>query len=120
MQPQSQSQQTRISTHTQRRQDNNHRPTCPELLLIQSILPHLTEKLPVSDPAPVGTDKHYRHAIDGEEGADAVEFGCEDLEDDEGERKLRDSCADVGALKGALSSADFDEPSGVVRKGSAA
>lgn len=88
MQPQSQRQQARISTHTQRRQDNHHFPTRPELLLIHSIIPYLTEELPVPDPAPIGADKHHRHAIDGEEGADAVEFGCEDLEDNKGECKL--------------------------------
>lgn len=119
MQPQSQRQQARISTHTQCCQYNNHLPTCPKLLLIQAIFPHFTEELPVSNPAPIGADKHYCHAIDGEEGADAVEFGCEDLEDDEGECKLRHSCADVGALKGALSSADFDEPERAVRMESA-
>lgn len=116
MQPQSQRQQARISAHTQCRQDNHHLPACPELLLIHPIISYLTEELPVSDPAPIGADKHHCHAIDGEEGADAVEFGCEDLENDEGECKLGDSRADVGALEGALSSADFDEPERIVRE----
>ncbi|KFY26873.1 hypothetical protein V493_03835 [Pseudogymnoascus sp. VKM F-4281 (FW-2241)] len=119
IQPQCQRQQARISTHTQCRQYNNHLSTRPELLLIQPIVPHFTEELPVPYPAPIGADKHHRHAINGKERADAVEFGCEDLKDDKGECKLRDSRADVGALKGALSSADFDKPGEVVRKESA-
>lgn len=116
VQPQSQRQQTRISTHTQCRQDNNHLPARSKLLLAHTIIPQFTEELSVSNPPPVGADKHHCHAIDGEKGAHAVEFGCKDLEDDEGECKLGDSCADVGTLKGALSSADFDEPKRVVRK----
>lgn len=117
MQPQSQRQQTRIGTHTQCRQDNHHLPARSKLLLAHTIIPQFTKELPVSNPPPVGADKHYCHAIDGEEGADAVEFGCKDLEDDKGECKLGDGCADVGALKRALSSADFDEPEREVRKG---
>ncbi|KFY29847.1 hypothetical protein V494_08437 [Pseudogymnoascus sp. VKM F-4513 (FW-928)] len=119
VQPQSQRQQAGISTHTQRRQDHNHLPTRPKLLLIHPIIPHLTEELPVPDPAPIGADKHYGHAINSKESADAVEFGCEDLEDDKGEGKLRDGCTDVGTLKGTLSGADLDEPGGRVRKESA-
>ncbi|KFY08016.1 hypothetical protein V492_06611 [Pseudogymnoascus sp. VKM F-4246] len=115
----SQRQQAGISTHTQRRQDHNHLPTRPKLLLIHPIIPHLTEELPVPDPAPIGADKHYGHAINSKESADAVEFGCEDLEDNKGEGKLRDGCANVGALKGTLSGADLDEPGRRVRKESA-
>lgn len=76
-----------------------------------SSLPLLpVEELPVALVAAVDGDQHDGGAVDGEEGADGVELGVEDLEDDEGKGELRDGGAQVGALKGALGGADLDEP----------
>lgn len=49
------------------------------------------------------------HAIDSEQGADGVELGGEDLQDDEGKGKLAQGCAHIGALKGPLGRANLDE-----------
>jgi hypothetical protein len=40
--------------------------------------------------------------VHGEQGADRVEFGREDLEHDQGKGELADGGAHVGALEGAL------------------
>lgn len=67
------------------------------------------EELAVALVAAVDGDEHDGGAVDGEEGADGVELGREDLEDDEGEGELAQGRAHVGALKGALGCADLDE-----------
>lgn len=59
---------------------------------------------------PVQTHKQHPHAIRSEQGADRVEFGCEDFEDDEREGELPECSANVRPFEGALRGADFDEP----------
>lgn len=73
---------------------------------------HVTKELAVALVPTVNGDEHDGSAVHGEEGADSVELGGEDLEDDEGKRKLGEGGAHVGALKGALSSTDLDESAG--------
>jgi hypothetical protein len=48
-------------------------------------------------------------AVHGEQRADGVELGREDLEHDERKRELPDGGADVGALEGALRRPDLDQ-----------
>lgn len=51
----------------------------------------------------------YSRAVNGEERPDGVEFGREDLEDDQREGELSEGRAHVSTFKGALGSADLDE-----------
>lgn len=68
------------------------------------------EELAVALVAAVYGYEHDGGAVDGKEGADGVELGREDLEDDEGEGELAEGGAHVGALEGALGGPDLDEP----------
>ena len=68
------------------------------------------EELAVALVATVDGDEEDGGAVDGEEGADGVELGGEDLEDDEGEGELAEGGAHVGALKGALRGSDLGQP----------
>ena len=104
-----QPQKTRIRSHRQRRQHNHHIPTRPKLLLPQPILPNLGKKLLIPLLPPQQARQKNAGTVDGEEGADGVELGGEDLEDDEREGELAEGGADVGAFEGALGGADFDE-----------
>lgn len=70
------------------------------------------EELAMALVAAVDGDEEDGGAVGGEEGADGVELGGENFEDDEGKGKLAESGAHVGALKSALGGADLDEPSG--------
>ena len=67
------------------------------------------EELAVALVAAVDGDEEDGGAVDGEEGADGVELGREDLEDNEGEGELAEGGPHVGALKGALGSPDLSE-----------
>lgn len=70
------------------------------------------EELPMTFVAAVHGDEHDGGAVDGEEGADGVELGGEDFEDDEGEGELAEGGPHVGAFEGALGGADLDESGG--------
>ena len=48
-------------------------------------------------------------AIDGEQGADGVELGREDLQHNEGKGELSQRRADVSALESPLGCADLDQ-----------
>jgi len=67
------------------------------------------EELAVPLVATIDGDQEDGGAVYGEEGADGVEFGCEDLEDDEGEGELAEGGAHVGAFKGPLGGPDLSE-----------
>lgn len=108
----SQRHQTRIRSHRNRRQDEDDIPTGAELLPLQAIIANLREELlvPLLPPEPAGGED--AGAVGGEQGADAVELGGEDAQDDEGEGELRQRGADVGAFEGALGGAHFDQLAG--------
>lgn len=76
---------------------------------MQAIFVKLTEKLLIPLLSPVQADEEDAHTVGGEEGADAVELGREDLEDDERKAELAEGGAHVRALEGALGGADLDE-----------
>lgn len=67
------------------------------------------EELAVPLVATIDGDQEDGGAVYGEEGTDGVEFGCEDLEDDEGEGELAEGGAHVGAFKGPLGGPDLSE-----------
>lgn len=74
--------ETCISRHGQRSQHHDHIPTCSEPLAVQSILPNLREELLVALLPSEEARNEHAGSVDGEEGAYAVEFRGEDLEDD--------------------------------------
>ena len=65
------------------------------------------EELAVALVPAVDGDEEDSGAVDGEEGANGVEFGREDLEDDEGKGELAEGGARVGAFEGALGGPDL-------------
>lgn len=67
------------------------------------------EELAVTLVTAVDGDEQYGGAVDGKKGANSVEFGRKNLEDDEGEGELAKSGAYVGALKGPLRGAYLNE-----------
>lgn len=67
------------------------------------------EELPVALVAAVDGDQQHAGPVQREQGADGVEVGREDLEDDEGEAELGQGGPHVRALEGALRGADLDE-----------
>lgn len=67
------------------------------------------EELAVALVAAVDGDEQDGGAKGGEEGADGVELLGEDFENDEGEREEAEGGSHVGAFKGSLGGADFDE-----------
>lgn len=75
---------------------------------MEAILPNLGEELAVTLLTAEETDQEDASRVDREQGSDAVEFGGEDLQDDESERELRQSRPDVGAFKGSLGCAHLD------------
>jgi hypothetical protein len=77
------------------------------------------EELAVPLVATIDGDQEDGGAVYGEEGADGVEFGCEDLEDDEGEGELAEGGAHVGAFKGPLGGPDLSESGRVFHRVSA-
>lgn len=72
------------------------------------------EELAVALVAAVDGDEEDGGAKGGEEGADGVELLGEDFENNEGEGEEAEGGSHVGALKGSLGGADFDES---VKKG---
>lgn len=106
----SQHDQGDVRGHAQRREYEDRVAAGAESLRqLPAVVVSGGEELPVAlVPAVHGADED-RAAVDGEQGADAVELGREDLEDDEGEAEQREGGAGVGALKGALGGADLDE-----------
>ncbi len=68
------------------------------------------EELAVAFVAAVDGDEQDGGAVAGQQGADGVELGGEDLEHDEGEGELRECGTHIGALEGALGRADLDQP----------
>jgi hypothetical protein len=109
LQPQRQHQQTHIRRHTQRRQHNHHIPTRPKLLPPKSLITDLCKELLIPLLSPICTHQQYSCPIHRKQCPNAVEFACEDFEDDERERELRERSAHVRALEGALRGADLDE-----------
>lgn len=119
-----QDQQSHVSAQAQRGQQRNTVATSPELANVRGReRRHGTtaagsngagsgsrEELAVALVPPVHGDEEDGDAVDGEEGADGVELGREDLEDDEGEGELAEGGAHVGAFERALGGADLDEP----------
>lgn len=75
---------------------------------MDTILSHLREKLFVSLLTTEETNYEHTRSIDCKQCTDAVELATEDLEHDEGEGELGQSGANVGAFKGTLGCADFD------------
>jgi hypothetical protein len=57
----------------------------------------------------INSHEKNRGAVDSKQRTDCVELSREDLQDDEREGELAESCAHVGAFEGALRGADFDE-----------
>ncbi len=86
-----------------------HRISSHSPLPTQTILPNLAKELPITLHSPESTGSQDPGPIDSEQSPNGVELRGEDLENDEGEGKLGERGADVGALEGALSGADFDE-----------
>lgn len=76
---------------------------------MKAILADLREELAVTLLAAEEADDQHPGAIDGEQCSDAVELGCKDLEDDEGEGELRKRRADVGAFESPLGSAHLND-----------
>lgn len=119
-----QDQQSHVSAQAQRGQQRNGVATSPELANVRGRERRGTtaaagsngagsgsrEELAVALVPPVHGDEEDGDAVDGEEGADGVELGREDLEDDEGEGELAEGGAHVGAFERALGGADLDEP----------
>jgi hypothetical protein len=75
---------------------------------MEAILAYLGEELAVALLAAEQTDEQHSGAVDGEQGANAVELGGKDLEDDQGKGELRQGGAHVGAFEGSLGGADLD------------
>ncbi|RMZ75118.1 hypothetical protein DV737_g5447, partial [Chaetothyriales sp. CBS 132003] len=69
----------------------------------------LGEELSISLLPPVGANQQNCRSVGGVESTDAVKLAGEDLEDNEGEGKLRQRRPDVGALEGALGRANLDQ-----------
>lgn len=67
------------------------------------------EELAVALVPAVDGDEENSGTKGGKEGADGVEFLCEDLEDDEGEGEEAQGGAHVGTLESSLGGANFDE-----------
>ena len=76
---------------------------------MSAILVHLREELLIALLPTVQTCKEDTCTIYCEECSNAVEFGREDLQHDEGEGELPERCPDVGAFEGALGGAHFLE-----------
>ena len=89
--------------------DDAPAPAAAAVRLGVGLLP--VEELAVALVAAEDGDEHDGGAVDGEEGADGVELGREDLEDDQSERELRQRRPHVRPLEGALGGADLDQPS---------
>lgn len=98
-----------IGSDAQRGQDDDDIATGAEPLLPDAVGADLVEELAIALLATVGADEEHAGAVDGEQGADGVELGGEDLEHDEREGELRERRADVRALEGALCRAHFDQ-----------
>lgn len=101
--------QTSVRGHRKRSQDHHNVPTCSEFLLIQAVLTDLREELLIALLPSKPAGKEDTRSVDGEESADGVELGREDLKDDEGERELAQCCTDVGSFEGSLRCSDFHE-----------
>jgi hypothetical protein len=59
--------------------------------------------------SPKQTDEEYPRAVDREQRSNGVEFGCEYLEHDQGERELPDCSAHVCAFKCSLGCTNLDQ-----------
>lgn len=104
-----QADQTGISRHAQGRQDDDDIAAGAEALPAATVVADFAEELAVPLLAAQQGDDQHAGAVDGEQGADAVEFRREDLEHHEGEGELRERGPDVGAFEGALQRTDFDQ-----------
>lgn len=76
---------------------------------MKAILAHLGEELAIPLVSTVKADEENAGAVDREQGSDAVEFGGEDLEDDECKGKLRQRGSHVSTFERALGGAHFDD-----------
>lgn len=81
-----------------------------ELLVHVALVVLGGEELLVALIAAVDGDQQHAGPVQREEGADGVEVGREDLEDDEGEAELRQRRPHVCTLKGSLRGANLNEP----------
>ncbi|KKP03017.1 hypothetical protein THAR02_04896 [Trichoderma harzianum] len=104
-----QRQQRRIRTETQRRQEKDRVAAGPEFPAQDAVIRLGDEELAMALVAAVHGDEENGGAKGGEEGADGVELFGEDFEDDKGEGEEAQSGAHVGAFKGTLGGADFNE-----------
>lgn len=111
VQPNDQHQQRRIRRHAQRRQDHHDVPAGPKALPPQPALDAvgLAEKLPIALMAAQQARAQDAGAVHGEQRADAVELGREDLQHDEREGELAQRGAHVRAFERALQRPDLDE-----------
>ncbi|KKA20504.1 hypothetical protein T310_5492 [Rasamsonia emersonii CBS 393.64] len=105
---QRQADQTGIRGDAQGRQHDDGVAAGAELAAMQAVVVDLAEELAVALLAAEQADQEHAGAVDGEQGADAVELGGEDLEHDQGERELGQGGAYVGALEGTLGGAHLD------------
>ena len=77
--------------------------------MVQTVLSGLVEKLLVPLLSSEQTSEKDARAVQREESADAVEFGCEDLQDNQCERELAQRRPNVGSLERALGSSNLNE-----------
>ncbi|RFU73889.1 hypothetical protein TARUN_8370 [Trichoderma arundinaceum] len=104
-----QRQQRSIRAETQSRQQNYRVAAGPEFPAQNAVRRLSNEELAIALVPAIHGDEEDGGAKGGEEGADGVELLGKDLENDEGEGEEAEGCAHVGALKGSLGGADFDE-----------
>lgn len=75
---------------------------------MDAILSHLGKELFVPLLTTEETDYEHTRSVDRKERTDAVKLATEDFEHDEGEGELGQGGANVGAFKGTLGCANFD------------
>lgn len=87
-QPQSQNQQTDITQHTQRSQDDHHIPTRPKPLPPQPILTNFRKELSIPLHPPKRTHPQNTCPIDCKQSSNTVELCREDLENHQSKAEL--------------------------------
>lgn len=89
-------------------------------MTVDAIRSHLGKELFVSLLTTEETDYEHTRSINRKQGTDAVELATEYFEHDEGKGELGQGSANVGAFKGTLGCANFDNLIGGQRNGTSA